>query len=579
MSDLAVIIPTRGRPENIRKVIDAWTFTGAWADAHMVLAVDADDPEISGYREILDLPSQTNVKPFSLAVMDEWMPMVHKLNRVAVNLAEQFTYRALAFAGDDHLPQTIGWAKRYLTVLRELGTGMVYGDDGYQGAKLSTEWAVTADVVRALGRMVPAPVEHLYCDNAIMEMFGAAGALRHLPEVRIEHMHPIAGKAAEDAQYKRVNSTAQYHRDRLAYQRWTTAEKAAQVGTVRRLRAGRPEVPAPYVKTARKVSRVTRLPFPRHFKRVIGATPPEIELTLADLAAQVPEDQEIVELGVFQGRTALIMAWGARQGHGAHVTGIDLWDDPRNTYDAPFTDPGSERWARHHVQSLGYSGQIRLIKGHSAEIADTWIGDPEKPVGLLFVDGDHSAEGARQDIEAWAPHLADGARIAVDDYGHPDWPGVKEAVDALVDEGFLEPVEVFHDRLAVTRLAVRPDWENGDNDPADGPTSHGVEPGTDRVTAITGEGVATSPDPEPEDEAEELFRQLTKPDNFGTVVDVSSNGVLWDNADEAEFGRPGTPIENLTIPQLKALAKVRGIVLGARKDKRDLIIEAIKAGQ
>ena len=213
MPDLAILVPSRGRPDNIRRVISAWDFTRAWDHADLIVIVDQDDPEIDRYRVILseDLTSC----PMTLVEVPVWMPMVHKLNQVAKTLAQKQIsgpdagYFALGFAGDDHLPQTIGWAERYLTVLRELGTGMVYGDDGYQGANLSTEWAVTADAVRALGRMVPAPVEHMYCDNSMMDLFGGAGAMRHLPEIRIEHMHPVAldargkPKGETDEQYRR----------------------------------------------------------------------------------------------------------------------------------------------------------------------------------------------------------------------------------------------------------------------------------------------------------------------------------------------------------------------------------------
>ncbi|WP_037684635.1 hypothetical protein, partial [Streptomyces griseus] len=106
--------------------------------------------------------------------------------------------------------RTVGWAGRYVDELRQLGTGIVYGDDGYQGERLPTQWAMTADVVGALGRMVPAPVEHLYCDNSVLDLGRAAGCIRYLPDVLVEHMHPVAGKAADDDQYRRVNSSAQY---------------------------------------------------------------------------------------------------------------------------------------------------------------------------------------------------------------------------------------------------------------------------------------------------------------------------------------------------------------------------------
>jgi len=642
MIDLAVLIPTRGRPDNIRKVIGAWDFTNAWDHADMILIVDADDPEIRRYHDLVaEYEHPDTGEPLVyLMEMPEWMPMVHKLNRVAITVASAAALqgiggRAIGFAGDDHLPQTIGWAARYLTVLRELGTGMVYGDDGYQGQNLSTEWAVTADAVRALGRMVPAPVEHMYCDNSMMDLFGAAGALRHLPEVRIEHMHPIAGKAETDDQYKRVNHRDQFKKDRAAYESWRgSVGMATDIEAVRKLRSGLPDV-----RSNRTVKRLSpgsaprrvnfartrgirtmgrNSPFPRHFKQVIGATPEDIMLALADFAASVPVDQEIVELGVYMGRTALSMAWGAQQGNGAHVTAIDAWDLEGNTYGPPFTDPGTRRWAAHWVQSLGYANHIRLIQAFAADVAETWdeAGDA-KPVGLLFVDDDHSYEGARQAIENWAPHLADDAVIAVDDYGHPDWPGVKEAVDALVAAEVLAPIQVFHERLAVTRLA-----EAAGERSQRGP-----------VTAITGEGVTPSPYPAVGDQVAvtvdlgappltvgpvntesgppegwvqagdgswsepPVVHPVTRQDNGTLIVENEPDEVdrLFDGPDtspstdpglrvlvsagELEDVAEGTPITELTIPHLKDLAKKRGIVLGARKDKRSEIIEALKAGR
>lgn len=478
---LAVIVPTRGRPENIRKVIAAWDATDAWESADLILAVDADDPESVGYQLII-----LGRQEVSSYLIDQWQPMVPKLNRAAVAAAETRKYFAIGFAGDDHLPRSIGWAQYYLAALWEMRTGMVYGDDGYQGRKLSTEWAITADVVRELGRMVPASVDHLYCDNAMMDLFGGAGALRYMgDEVQIEHMHPVAGKADPDEQYAKVNSRVQYNADGRAYQNWKKLDLPNQIQTIRKLRGEvAPVVP---VRPARERTRNVRgsgprkversgpsrfsappkskFPFPPEFRWVVGATPDEIAFTLADFAAGVPADQEILELGVFQGRTALIMAWGASQGNGAHVTAVDAWDLPDNTYHPPFTDPSTRETAHSNVRNLGYSERIGLVHSFASNLGAIWHPDWNK-VGLLFVDDDHSVEGVHAAFEAWAPHLADGAVIAFDDYGHPDWPGVKQAVDELVDNGQVEPVEIYHDRLAVTKLRTAP------------------------ITAITSEGVA-----------------------------------------------------------------------------------------
>ena len=600
MPELAVLVPTRGRPGNIRRLIAAWDFTNAWDVADLVLAVDADDPRYYEYGAVLDeflddTPDDTP-SPLKMITFTEWMPMVHKLERTVSQLIVDSSYFALGFAGDDHLPQTIGWAERYLAVLHELGTGMVYGDDGYQGQNLSTEWAVTADAVRALGRMVPAPVEHMYCDNAMMDLFGGAGALRHLPEVRIEHMHPIAGKAESDAQYQRVNHRDQFKRDKLRYEDWRGHTMLTDIQAIRALRPGRPDVrpeksvqsrlrpgTMPRSVTPRpRGNRMTRLSIPRHFKKVRGATPDEIGVALADFAAQVPSDQAIVEIGVFQGRTALLMAWGARQGNGAHLWGVDLWEKAGNTYAPPFNEEGSRRWAEYNVMALGYNSSITLVHDFSANVARDWVTSPDlvgygnRQVGLIFIDGDHSKEGALADVELWAPHLAPNAVIALDDYGHPDWPGVAEAVDEMVAEGFLEPIKIFHDHLAVTQLAIRQETPEESAAIVDANLRAAGSEGLHAVTAITSEGVSPSPgwatgeEPGPEPQP-----------NLAEPMPVAEAPPLWFIVHEGELGsvRPGTSTEDLNTGQLRALARARGIRLGPRKDLRESMLQALRDGE
>lgn len=556
--ELAVLIPSRGRPGNIRRVIGAWDFTNAWDVADMIVIVDQDDPEIGGYRDVLEETRHpdTGQPLIKLIEMPVWLPMVHKLEAVVSSVVTGGEYFALGFAGDDHQPQTINWAQTYLEELHKPETGMVYGDDGYQGRKLSTEWAVRADTVLALGKMVPAPVEHMYCDNSIMELYAAAGLLTHLPQVRIEHLHPIAGKAETDEQYRRVNSSDQFKRDRAAYDTWNNGQMSADLAKLKALRPGRPTRP---VRKEKKMG--NRSPFPHHFKQVKGVTPEDIGITLADFALAVPADQAIVELGVYHGKTALQMAWGATQGHGAHVWAVDPWDMPGNVYGTDMGDLGGARaWARYWVRSLGYANKISLVHGFSHEVAGSWSGSK---IGLLFVDGDHTAEGARRDIESWAPHLAKGAVIAIDDYVNPNYPGVAEAVDALVSEGVLAPVEVYHERLGVTRL----------------------DEGGHRVTAVTSEGVSPSPEGKPDRAT--LEREWEEVDPVGVAalresaakldVGVSTGRLVAEG--ELDGVPAGTPVTELTHAQAKTLARVRGITLGARKDKKSETLQALRDGQ
>ena len=53
-----------------------------------------------------------------------------------------------------------------------------------------------------------------------------------------------------------------------------------------------------------------------------------------------------------------------------------------------------------------------------------------KKSDLLFIDGDHSYEGCRRDVESWIPHLNTGGLIAMHDYGWAD--GVRKVVTETV---------------------------------------------------------------------------------------------------------------------------------------------------
>jgi len=235
---LVVIVPTRSRPQSVARVAAAWSETDAWAaGAELLFAVDRDDPAHDEYHAAVQLAAREYGESVTAFVVPTWRPMVHKLDLTAVALLDFAD--ALGFAGDDHLPRTPGWAQRYTSALDDLGSGWVSCADGYRTDRLPTQWAVTADIVRALGRMVPAPVEHLYCDDATRDLAEAVGAYTYLDDVLIEHMHPVAGHPG-DEQHARVNSSRQYKTDRRAYRAWKKGDivpaLATDVELVRALR-------------------------------------------------------------------------------------------------------------------------------------------------------------------------------------------------------------------------------------------------------------------------------------------------------------------------------------------------------
>lgn len=223
-SPLAMIVPSRSRPHNIAPLIDAWLDTDGFAAADLVVAIDVDDPTFDDYqRELVAAAQRVGGRGRLVShTFPKHQQLVPKLNSVATLYATYMSgHHLLGFAGDDHLPRTSGWSRRFVDAFFVDETlGIAYPDDGYQGEKLASSWVMSSDIVRELGRMVPAGVEHLYCDNSIMDVGREAECLRYMPEIVIEHVNPYAGKGELDEQYARVNSSEQYRRDRPAYKRW-----------------------------------------------------------------------------------------------------------------------------------------------------------------------------------------------------------------------------------------------------------------------------------------------------------------------------------------------------------------------
>lgn len=226
VADLVVIVPSRGRPHRLAELAQDFAAT-AGPEARMVVAVDDDDPQLDAYKQlaIFDLPQ------FHLRV-GRRLRLGGTLNEAAAEYVGW--YDAIGFMGDDHRPRTEGWAQQILAGLRAPGgVHIVYGDDRLQGARLPTAAFLSSDLVRALGWMALPGLQHLYVDNAWLELGRAARVLGYLPDVVIEHMHPGAGKAPWDAGYAEANAPEVDAADKAVFERWRADGLAADVERLR----------------------------------------------------------------------------------------------------------------------------------------------------------------------------------------------------------------------------------------------------------------------------------------------------------------------------------------------------------
>lgn len=211
MTALAVVVPTRGRPENAARLAAAFEATTA-SGAVVVFVADGDDPKLDGYRALLD----TGVIP-RLLISDHpgGGGLCAPLNFAARRYAA--VYENVGFMGDDHLPRTHGWDTQILGELDSLSPRIVYGNDLLQGANLPTAVFMQSRMIRAMGVMAPQVMRHLYLDNFWKELGERTGGLRYRDDVIIEHLHPVAGKAEWDERYRVVNASEADLADRIAW--------------------------------------------------------------------------------------------------------------------------------------------------------------------------------------------------------------------------------------------------------------------------------------------------------------------------------------------------------------------------
>jgi hypothetical protein len=235
------LVPTRGRPENALRLARAFRDTRGSDETELLFCVDDDDPKLALYEDYLDLD---NVNSFEFAGYK--IGPRRRLNATLNHYAQMFMgdYDIIGFMGDDHTPRTPGWDVRFVRHLDDARVGIVYGDDLVQRQNLPTEVAMTSNIIRTLGYMAPPTLVHMYLDNFWRDLGQHTGTLAYLPDVIIEHVHPVNGRAEWDDTY--VEAGAEMPSDEQHYQRYLAERFVTDVQSVQRLveevRLGVPQV-------------------------------------------------------------------------------------------------------------------------------------------------------------------------------------------------------------------------------------------------------------------------------------------------------------------------------------------------
>ena len=226
--DLAVLVPSRGRPKNVARLIEACAKT-CRANTVLHFGFDEDDDtlgtlaaDLTGPRHWPAIPCMATVRPR--------MGLAHWTNYLSA-LNEDAPWQASI--GDDMVPLTDGWDERLCEAAGP--AGMAYPNDRRRD-DIPEAIVISTSLVRALGWFCQPSLSHWFVDAVWRDIGTLAGCLRYLPDVVVEHRHPnVPGSGARhDATYG--DAAAEYARDLAAYQKWRMKRMRADIETVRECR-------------------------------------------------------------------------------------------------------------------------------------------------------------------------------------------------------------------------------------------------------------------------------------------------------------------------------------------------------
>jgi len=129
------------------------------------------------------------------------------------------------------------------------------------------------------------------------------------------------------------------------------------------------------------------------------------------LARNVSPGAVVAEIGRFKGGSTLLLA-------SALPEGAELWSyDLHVALRADLSGPELDRDLGAALERFGLAERVHLL------VADSRTAEPPpRPCELVFVDGDHSYEGAHADYQRWRELVAPGGSIlfhdAVDTHGY-----------------------------------------------------------------------------------------------------------------------------------------------------------------
>ena len=132
---------------------------------------------------------------------------------------------------------------------------------------------------------------------------------------------------------------------------------------------------------------------------------------LGVLAAITPAQGAIVEIGSYRGRSTVMLAKVAAHYGLGPVVAIDPHNSPVLVNLDGSNDKSSYEDFLHAIRHAGIAEHVEPHRAYSKDVSAGW----NRPIRLLWIDGDHSYPGAKADFDGFLPHLQPNGVVALHD--------------------------------------------------------------------------------------------------------------------------------------------------------------------
>jgi hypothetical protein len=161
---------------------------------------------------------------------------------------------------------------------------------------------------------------------------------------------------------------------------------------------------------------------------------------LCMLAAAAPQGGVTVEIGSFKGKSTIGVASIAEAYNLGPVISIDPHNQPSQTDpDLPASGTSFDDF-QSAIQTAGLTHQVEAHRAPSRQVAIGW----NRPIRFLWIDGDHTYQGAKLDFDLFTPFLIEGAIVAFHDTLHEFEGPIRVFVEDMLRSDKFGPAGFLH---------------------------------------------------------------------------------------------------------------------------------------